>query len=180
MLEQQAEQGHINLYYGDETAVSELGYSPYGWQFQDEEVCIKSMRGKTMNYFGLLSRDNHFLYRAFDRPIKTADIIDSLEQLATGYTKPTVVILDNARIHTSKAFQKCIDCWQHKNLYIFHLPPYSPHLNIIERFWKELKEGWLRPDDYETADSLFYAVNRVFSTVGDKLKIQFAPFKNKW
>lgn len=97
----------------------------------------------------------------------------------TGYTNPTVVILDNARIHTSKQFQKCIESWQHKNLYIFHLPPYSPHLNIIERFWKELKKGWLRPADYETADSLFYAVNRVFSSVGDKLKIHFAPFKNK-
>ena len=159
--------------------MSELGYSPYGWQFRDEQVCIKSTRGKSRNYFGLLSRDNHFLYRAFDHCLKTADVIEALDQLATGYKKPTVVILDNARIHTSKAFRACINAWQYRNLYIFYLPPYSPHLNMIERFWKELKEGWLRPEDYETADSLFYAVNQVFATVGDKVKLQFSPFKSK-
>ncbi|WP_201546755.1 transposase [Psychrobacter lutiphocae] len=24
---------------------------------------------------------------------------------------------------------------------IFYLPPYSPHLNIIERLWKEVKQA---------------------------------------
>jgi len=78
----------------------------------------------------------------------------------TGRSKPTVVVLDNASIHTSKKFKQCLQEWQQRNLYVFHLPPYSPHLNIIERFWKELKEGWLRPQDYTTSDSLFVAVGR--------------------
>ncbi len=179
LLEQQAELGQIDLFYGDETAVSEQGYVPYGWQFKDEDVCIPAQRGKSQSYFGLLSRDNRLRYRAFSHAVTTADVIECLDRLAADAAKPTVVVLDNASIHTSKAFQACLQSWQQRNLFIYYLPPYSPHYNIIERFWKEVKEGWLRPLDYQTPDDLFYAVNRVFSTVGQHVRIQFAHFQLK-
>lgn len=157
--------------------MSEQGYVPYGWQFKGEEVSIPSGRGKARNYFGLLSRDNRLRYQAFSDTVKTTDVIDCLDRLAADQIKPTVVVLDNASIHTSRHFRACLDAWQQRNLYIFYLPPYSPHYNIIERFWKELKEGWLRPQDYQTADTLFYAVNRAFAAVGNELKLQFSSFQ---
>ena len=40
LLEKQAEQGKIDLFYGDETQFSQTGYVPYGWQFDDEQVAI--------------------------------------------------------------------------------------------------------------------------------------------
>ncbi len=58
-----------------------------------------------------------------------------------------------------------------RGLHIFFLPPYSPQLNIIERLWKEIKEGWLRPCDYENFDTLRYAVNRVFANIGKSINI---------
>ncbi|MBE9562499.1 MAG: IS630 family transposase [Proteobacteria bacterium] len=127
---------------------------PYGWQFKGEEVCIKSTRGKGMNYLGLLSRNNHLVYEAFSKNVNAEMVIQFLDKFSMGLRKQTVVVLDNASIHTAKKLKKCFAAWQHRGLYIFYLPPYSPHLNIIERFWKELKEGWIRPQDYETADSL--------------------------
>ena len=178
-LEQQAEKGHIDLFYADETAVSEQGYVPYGWPFKAEGVSIPSRRGKTRSYFGLLSRDNRFRYQAFSHAVTTADVIDCLDRLAADQAKPTMVVLDNASVHTSRRFRACLQAWQQRNLYIFYLPPYSPHYNIIERFWKELKEGWLRPQDYATPDRLFYAVNRAFAAVGRELRLQFSPFQLK-
>ncbi|WP_338813108.1 transposase [Bernardetia sp. Wsw4-3y2] len=61
-----------------------------------------------------------------------------------------------------------------KGLHIFYLPPYSPHLNIIERLWKEIKEGWIKPSDYTTANDLFYGVNRICEAIGKELKINFS------
>ena len=96
-----------------------------------------------MNYLGLLSRDNRLVYTATDKSVNSAYVINFLEAFSMTLYKPTVVVLDNASVHTAKSLKHCLEGWQQRGLYIFYLPPYSPHLNIIERFWKELKEGWL-------------------------------------
>ena len=44
---------------------------------------------------------------------------------------PTVVVVDNASIHTSEAFQGAIPQWEKQGLWIFYLPAYSPELNLI-------------------------------------------------
>ena len=75
--------------------------------------------------------------------------------------------MDNARIHTAHKIKERIKFWQKRGLYIFYLPPYSPHLNIIERLWKELKARWIKPEDYLSADDLFYAVNNCLNQVGN-------------
>jgi hypothetical protein len=61
-------------------------------------------------------------------------------------------------------------------LYVFYLPPYSPHLNIAEILWRNLKGGWLYPDDYMSNQDLAYAVNRYMATIGENLTIDFRPF----
>jgi len=38
--------------------------------------------------------------------------------------------------------------WEEKDFYIFNLPTYSPHLNIIEILWRRMKYEWLKPEDY--------------------------------
>lgn len=78
--------------------------------------------------------------------------------------------------HVARKVKNCFDIWRSRGLYIFYLPPYSPHLNIIERLWKELKEGWLKPEDYISQDNLFYAVNRICNAIGKELHINFNEF----
>lgn len=87
-----------------------------------------------------------------------------------------MVVLDNASIHTAKIIQERMPIWQERGLFIFYLPPYSPHLNIIERLWKELKAGWLKPDDYSSFDTLCNAVEKVCSSIGNSLLINFSNF----
>ena len=176
LLEQQSRAGHIDLYYGDETKVSQQGYVPYGWQFEDEQVAIEATKGRSINCFGLLSRSNDFIYKTVEQNINADFIIQTLDALSLSINKLTVVVLDNARVHTARKVKQLFEIWQNRGLYIFYLPPYSPHLNIIERFWKEFKEGWLKPSDYQSADSLFYAVNRICAAVGTHLFINFSEF----
>jgi hypothetical protein len=46
-----------------------------------------------------------------------------------GIKKHTVIVLDNASIHQSKAMRLMQDVWAKRQLFIFYLPPYPPHLN---------------------------------------------------
>lgn len=65
-----------------------------------------------------------------------------LRQLRQSFSTGTIVlILDNASIHRSKKVQKFLKekAW----IEILHIPPYSPELNPIERFW-----GWLKAKIY--------------------------------
>ncbi|MDR1091343.1 MAG: transposase [Prevotella sp.] len=93
--------------------------------------------------------------------------------------KTTFVVLDNARIHKAKDIRERIPYWQNRGLYIFYLPPYSPHLNIAETLWRKLKKEWINPEDYLTKDNLFYAVNRCMANVGGNLNIKFSHFNLK-
>jgi len=87
-----------------------------------------------------------------------------------------VVVLDNARVHTAAKVRGQLKYWQ-RGLFLFYLPPYSPHLNIAERLRKELKARWLKPQDYLTTNNLFYAVKLALAVVGKSLFINFADYK---
>lgn len=176
-MEEQSLLGHIDLFYGDESQVSEEGYVPYGWQFSDEDITIEVAKGRSINCFALISRDNKMIHRSTEQNITATFIAEQLEQISVSILRPTVVVLDNARIHTARKVKERIRVWQSRGLYIFYLPPYSPHLNIAERLWKELKSRWLKPADYCSAENLFYTVNLALATVGKELFINFSEFK---
>lgn len=174
MLEAQSEASCIDLYYGDETQVSETGYVPYGWQFADESVSIAVSRGRLMNYFGLLSRSNQLLYKASEQTITSSFVLEQLDAFSLELVRPTVVVLDNARTHSAHKIKERLACWQARGLYVFYLPP---HLNLIERLWKELKQRWLRASDYLSADQLFYVAEFALSAVGQELTNSFSSSK---
>ena len=63
--------------------------------------------------------------------------------------------------------------WEEKGFYIFNLPPYSPHLNIIEILWRKMKYEWLKPKDYLSFESLTTAIQEILSKLGAEYKINF-------
>jgi transposase len=135
-LEELAKERAIDLFYGDESQVSLLPCIPYGWQFADEEIAMPSERGAAVNCFALLKRENDGLFATTSGKITAAFIFEQLESLSIGLKKPTVVVLDNARVHSAKLVRERIEAWQARGLFIFYLPAYSPHLNIVETLWR--------------------------------------------
>lgn len=175
-LESLAQQGLIDLFYGDETQVCSQGYVPYGWQFPGEEVCIRSEKGHKVNVFGMISRSNQVHWTTTRQNINAQFILEQLETLSMNIEKETVLVLDCARVHTAKLIQERLPYWQRRGLYLFMLPPYSPHLNLAETLWRKIKKEWLNPKDYLENDMLSYALNRSLANVGGKLCINFSPF----
>ena len=175
-LERLSQSGLIDLYYGDESRVSLAPCVPYGWQFAGEEVFMPSAQGAGLNCFALLTRANDLLFATTRQRVTSQFIVEQLERLSFSIRKMTVVVLDNARVHTSQEVQERRPFWQRRGLFIFYLPPYSPHLNLAERLWRKLKYEWLAPADYATTDGLFYRVRQALAAVGTSLKIRFSEF----
>ena len=89
----------------------------------------------------------------------------------------TVIVVDNASVHSAKQVQERRPIWEDRGLYLFYLPPYSPHLNLAEVLWRKLKAEWLQPVDYSDSPTLFYAVRLALAAVGSLLHIHFSPFQ---
>ena len=177
-LEALSEQGQIDLLYGDESRVSLQPCVPYGWQFADEQVIMPSEQGGGVNCFALISRTNQCRVHLTDGSITADWVSERLDALSLSLRRLTVIVLDNARVHT-KAVKERGAVWQERGLFVWFLPTYSPHLNIAEVLWRKLKYEWLRPQDYTDKDTLRYAVWTALKAVGDTLKIAFSPFKNR-
>ena len=148
-------------------------------------ACLKypAQRKHIQNTFGLLNACNKALhtYSTKDKQnINSNFICQSLDEFSLKITKPTVVILDNAPWHTSDRFINRIHHWQQKDLFIFHLPRYSPHLNLIETLWRQIKYKWLRPKDFNSKTALENRLQFIFTNFGVCFDINFSMnFFNK-
>jgi transposase len=60
-----------------------------------------------------------------------------------------------------------------KDLYVFFLPRYSPHLNLAETFWRKAKYEWLRQTDYGSFAKFKRKIKAIFNNIGLEYKIQF-------
>lgn len=168
------ELGQIDLLFGDETGFNLQPNIPYAWLPIGKQTCIPSEKKRVGNVFGLLSVKGHGHMHWTKKNIDSKFIIRQLEQLSNTINKPTVIVLDNASWHVSKLVKAEIDQWQNKNLYIFYLPTYSPHLNLIEILWKKIKYEWLKPKDFDSALSLKNAVLDIFRNYGKLFNINFS------
>jgi len=177
-LETLAENQLIDLSYADESRVSVEPLVPYGWQFPDEEVFMPTSKGNGLNCFALLSRTNQCLVKTSEQTLTAQFILEQFETLSFKLRKLTVIVLDNARIHTSQIIKERIKVWQARGLYLFYLPRYSPHLNIVETLWRKLKYEWLTPIDYQSKEYLFYQINLALKAVGNSLFIRFSKFRH--
>jgi transposase len=84
-----------------------------------------------------------------DTYITALEVCELLKKVADGFAgKPIHFVLDNAR------YQKCAIVHELANqlgISLVYIPPYSPNLNLIERFWKHVKNG-LRTKYYDLFD----------------------------
>jgi transposase len=175
-LERLPEQQQIDLYYGDEAAVCLEPCVPYAWQFRDEQVAMPSSPGKGVNCFALLTRDNRALVETTRESITAGFIFEQFERLSLRLRRLTVVVVDSAPVHQARVIKERIKAWQQRGLFLFYLPRFSPHRNIVETLWRKLKYEWLTPSDYERRETLGYGVRQALKAVGKSLFIQFSGF----
>lgn len=166
------------MFYGDESGFCTEGYVPYGWQFRSERVSVpseKRPKGR-LNCFAMISRDSRCHWSGTLQTIDGAWLAEYLERFSLGITKKTVLVLDCAALHRCKLIKERLAVWRRRGLWLFYLPPYSPHLNLCETLWRVAKGKWLTPQDYQHTELLHYRVTSVLNAVGTIAKINFQPY----
>lgn len=174
-LKQAEKRGEIDLRYCDEAGFCLLSNVPYGWQsIGKDEIFVDSKHSKRLNALGLINRSNDLEAYVFEGSITSEVVIACFDNFAETIEKKTFVVIDNASIHTSHKFEAKIEEWAQKNLEIFRLPPYSPHLNLIEILWRFIKYEWIEIEVYRSWESLVAYVEKVLVGVGTEYIINFA------
>lgn len=122
----------------------------------------------------MIDRQNNYKGFTTTDSITGEKVIEFFDELSFQVRKNTFVVLDNATIHRNHKIKELRPIWEKRGLFLFYLPPYSPHLNIAETLWRILKGKWIRVQDYASTDTLFYAANRILAAVGEDLFIKYS------
>jgi len=150
---------------GDETICFMDGVHPthntqlsHGWIRKGvrKEICSNTGR-RRLNISGavdILERKLHFQE---DSMLNAETTISFLEKISKAYpTKRQVhIFADNAKYYKNRAVQSYLN---NSKIKIHFLPPYSPNLNPIERFWKWMKERVLYNTYYQEFDDFKQAI----------------------
>lgn len=178
-LHQAEQRGEVAVYYGDECRFSRQAPVPYAWQRRGQApVELPAVRGSgghsVLGFWqaGVAGQPPWAWQRAGSL---TADLfVLAVDEFSQALRGPTVLVLDNASIHKAHLVQARHAEWAARGLTLLFLPPYSPELNRIELLWHRCKHYWVRPQDYQTEESLCQRVEHVLQRVGTDYTITFA------
>lgn len=143
----QAQAGQRALFFLDASHFVFGAFLGFLWSLV--RVFVKSAAGrKRLNVLGALNPLTLEMLTVINETYVTAETVcQMLTQIAAlGLTVPVTVVLDNARYQRCQLVQEMA---QRLNIELLFLPPYSPNLNLIERFWKFVKKQCLYSQYYE-------------------------------
>ncbi len=167
------ELGEINLWYLDEAGFSLIPCVPYGWQKIGEYLQIPSRRSQQLNVLGIMNRSNQLETYVSTQTINSDVVIACIDTFFPNPDKPTVIVTDQASIHTSNSILDKTEEWKERNITLFYLPTYSPHLNLIEILWRFIKYEWLNLDAYSCWGSLVNSIETILQEFGENYVINF-------
>jgi transposase len=165
-----------DLYFFDESGFSLDSNIPYTWSEVGKPLKVPSNRfAKRINVLGFLNTKNKDLFYEMRTGSVNSEVTVALfDKFAERINnKSTIVILDNASMHTSKAFKSNIEKWEEMGLHLLYLPPYSPELNLIEILWREMKYRWFDVKAFASFDTLWKHVQKLLDGFGMKYDINF-------
>ena len=156
---------------------------PYGWQEKGGQLKIPSVKSKRINVLGFMNRANDLFYYPVIGFVTSDTVIEVFEDFTTemedskysSNDRYTIVMVDNASIHTSHKFREKIADWMiEKKLIVCFLPTYSPELNLIEILWRKVKYEWLNLLSIMSFKEFEQEVKDVFDSFGQEYRISFA------
>jgi len=147
------------------TMATKLGY---GWSPKGERKIVATTAGKTrINVIGSLEPATMKLITTFPETVNSETLAEHFARLRRSYPRTRFdtlnIILDQGSYCVSKAtLAEAVRL----GIKLWHLPPYSPNLNLIERAWKVMNE--------QVRNNVYFPDAKIFtSTIKDF-------FLNRW
>ena len=173
-LHEQEAAGEVGLYYFDESGFSLTPDVPYAWQAVGETIEISSSRSKRLNVLGFCNKQQDFHATTVQGYVDSEIVIACFDQFCDTINKKTIVVVDNASMHTSSKFKGKLGEWEENGLIVKYLPTYSPELNLIEIVWRLIKYNWLPLSAYLSFKNLKSELQLVLDGIGSEYQINFA------
>lgn len=173
-LHEQEAAGEVGLYYFDESGFSLTPDVPYAWQAVGETIEIPSSRSKRLNVLGFCNKQQDFHATTVQGYVDSEIVIACFDQFCDTINKKTIVVVDNASMHTSSKFKGKLGEWEENGLTVKFLPTYSPELNLIEIVWRFIKYNWLPLSAYLSFKNLKNELQKVLDGIGSEYQINFA------
>lgn len=173
--------GAIDIVHGDESGFCLVPVVPYLWQLKGQTLGLPSRsHNQRLNVVGFWReagvQAGHLTHRLVLGRLKSRHFVQAIEeQLLPFLVRPTVLLLDNATLHRCVQVKQKLKAWKAAGLHLWFLPPYCPHLNLIEALWKQCKYRWLQPADYTDFKTLCRAVSNALNQVNRKIPHYFCP-----
>ena len=172
--QKQEEHGKIALYYFDAAGFALDPTMPSAWQEPKSVIELPAMRYGRINVLGCMNRHNDLHTSMCEQSIHTGGVLACFDALCHTITQKTVVVVENASIHRSEAFEDRMPYWTQHGLIIKYLSPYSPAFNLSEILWRRIKYTWLPCSAYQCLNALSAALETILSQVGSEYQITFA------
>ena len=138
------------VYFADATHPQHNSVPSYGWIKKGKEKQLKANCGRQrLNINGAIDIETLEPVVGFYDTINAQATIDLFGKIQAKHPDADVIyiIIDNARYYRSKLLKQYVNGTKLKLVF---LPPYSPNLNLIERYWKFFKKNVLNNHYYET------------------------------
>ena len=182
-LLKEAMSGEKAVFFVDAAHFVHRAYLGFLWCFTRTFICSPSGR-KRFNVLGAVNAvTKEIITITNETYINSETICQLLFKLANlGLNIPITLVLDNAKYQKCKLVQ---DYAKQLGIQLCYLPSYSPQLNLIERFWKFIRNECLYSKYYTTFADFKAAISNCIDTANtDKqekldslLALNFQTFK---
>jgi transposase len=165
------------LLFGDESHFSIQPYVQRAWGQVGEKNKLTTIKKKeSCTIFGALNAKTQKCYWKTAKKGNSITFIKFLHQLRQTFSTGVILlILDNASIHRSKIVRKFLK--KHAWIKILHIPPYSPELNPIERFWGWLKTKIYSKKEFSNLNMLIKKMRKLMWHYNEKWLVKSIDFK---
>lgn len=162
-----ASRGVIDVFFVDAAHPVQGFHNGHVWS--DKPISVRTSSGRQrVNILGALHATRHELYSIsttdYIQATTVVELISFLRQECPG--RPIHLVLDNARYQRCELVAKAAKKYR---VHLVFLPPYSPNLNLIERFWKFLKKKVLAGCHYPSKQSFVEAIENFIDQINEGL-----------
>ena len=160
-----AVKGYGKVYFVDAAHLLHNAVPSQGWIKRGTTVELKTNSGRNrLNVLGAYSPDDQTLISIEGTGSCDAELVCQLlrKLRAANPGKRLLLVLDNARYQRATVVQALA---KRLRIRLLFLPPYSPNLNLIERFWKFVRKQVLRNTYYATFAEFQAAIQRLLTNL---------------
>ncbi|MEG4818426.1 transposase [Microcoleus sp. K5-D4] len=108
-----------------------------------------------------MKRNNHLETYISSQSINSDVVIACMDAFFPTLHKPTVIVTDQASIHTSDSIVYKLEEWKQRNIALFELHSYSRKLNSIETLGRFVKYEWIDISAYKSWETFVASVEKI-------------------